>query len=120
METTQAVLALSALASTPRLEVFRRLVRAGPEGLKAGEVAEAIDSAASTTSNHLAVLTQAGLIQGERAGRTIVYTADYDHMQALLAFLVEDCCGGRPEICHPLAAIAASCAPTSRSSRKPS
>lgn len=80
--------------------------------MKAGEIAEAIGALANTTSNHLNVLTNAGLISGERVGRTIVYTADYDRMQALLAFLLEDCCGGRPEICHPLATLASSCRPT--------
>lgn len=110
----QAVERLSALASPPRLSVFRLLVQAGPIGLRAGEVAEAIAAPANTTSNHLAVLSRAGLIGSRREGRTIVYQADYSAIGSLIGYLVEDCCSGRPEICTPVAdaALRACCAPS--------
>ena len=101
-----AVRALSALAHPNRLEVFRLLVRAGPEGMAAGEIARATESLANTLSANLNVLAGAGLISSRREGRSIVYAAGYDRMRELLAFLMEDCCGGKPEICAPLATIA--------------
>jgi DNA-binding transcriptional ArsR family regulator len=107
MESLDAVGALSALAHPSRLEVFKLLVRAGPEGLAAGEIARATDAAPSTLSTNLAVLASAGLAASRRDGRSIIYTAGYDRMRELLAFLMEDCCGGHPEVCAPLAAIAA-------------
>jgi DNA-binding transcriptional ArsR family regulator len=106
METTTAVGALSALAHPGRLEVFRLLVRAGPEGLAAGEIARATGSLANTLSANLNILAGAGLASSRREGRSIIYTAGYERMRELLAFLMEDCCGGKPEICAPLVAIA--------------
>jgi len=106
METPSAVAALSALAHPGRLEVFRLLVRAGPEGVAAGEIARATGSLANTLSANLNVLAGAGLVSSRREGRSIIYSAAYDRMSELLAFLMEDCCGGKPEICAPLAAIA--------------
>lgn len=110
METTTAVAALSALAHPSRLEVFRLLVRAGPEGLAAGEIARATGSLANTLSTNLGVLAAAGLVTSRRDGRSIIYAAGYDRMGELLAFLVEDCCCGRSEICAPLAEITSRCA----------
>jgi ArsR family transcriptional regulator, arsenate/arsenite/antimonite-responsive transcriptional repressor len=106
MESPLAVTALSALAHPARLEVFRLLVRAGPDGMAAGEIARATGSLANTLSANLNLLAGAGLVSSRRDGRSIVYAAAYDQMRELLAFLVEDCCGGKPEICAPLAAIA--------------
>jgi ArsR family transcriptional regulator len=106
METLEALAALSALAHPGRLEVFRRLVRAGPEGLPAGEIARVTGTLPNTLSASLNLLTAAGLVTSRREGRFIVYSAAYRRMQALLAFLVEDCCDGRPEICAPLTALA--------------
>ena len=106
METTTATAALSALAHPSRLEVFRLLVRAGPQGVAAGEIARATGSLANTLSANLNLLAGAGLITARREGRSIIYSAGYDRMRELLAFLMEDCCGGKPEICAPLAAIA--------------
>ena len=103
MQMPNAVAALSALAHESRLAVFRLLVRAGPQGLPAGEIARAIGALPNTLSTHLAILAQAGLIRPRREGRSILYSADYDGMRALLGFLVEDCCQGRPEICASLA-----------------
>lgn len=94
--------ALSALAHGTRLDVFRLLVRAGTEGLAAGEIAEALGARQNTMSTNLAILARAGLIGGVREGRSIRYRADLDGMRDLLAYLMEDCCGGRPEACAPL------------------
>src|SRR5689334_14836631 len=110
METTTAVTALSALAHPGRLEVFRQLVRAGPEGMAAGDIARAVESPASTLSTNLSILAGAGLVSSRRAGRSIIYAADYDGMGALMAFLLEDCCGGRSEICRPLSDVVSRCA----------
>lgn len=109
MHLPDAAAALSALALPHRLAVFRLLVKAGPEGLPAGGIASEIGVANSTLSTHLAILGRARLIRSRRAGRSIVYSADYERMRALLAFLVTDCCGGRPEICGSLAALADQC-----------
>ena len=106
MEDTSAVDALSALAHPGRLAVFRLLVRAGPEGLAAGAVARAMATPANTMSTQLAILARAGLVQARRDSRSMIYAADYSHITALLGFLMEDCCDGRPEICAPLAATA--------------
>ncbi|WP_454885400.1 ArsR/SmtB family transcription factor [Sphingomonas oryzagri] len=105
MEITAAVNALSALAHETRLSVFRRLVQAGPEGVPAGELARGLDVIANTMSAHLNVLGHAGLVQSRRVGRSIIYSATYDRMTDLLAYLMEDCCGGSPEVCAPLAAV---------------
>lgn len=109
MEISAAVKGLSALAQDARLEVFRLLVKAGPEGIAAGEIARALDTAPNTTSAQLLVLSNAGLIRARREGRSIIYSVDFDAMSALLIFLTEDCCGGRAEICAPLIAAANSC-----------
>ena len=106
MEKTTAIAALGALAHEGRLDVFRLLVQAGPEGMAAGEIARATGAVQSTLSANLAVLTRAGLIASRRDGRSIIYTAGYDQMRELLSFLMEDCCAGKPEICAPLATIA--------------
>ncbi len=116
MESPAAVSALAALAHAGRLEVFRRLVQAGPEGLAAGEIARATGSLANTLSANLNILAAAGLVASRREGRSIIYTAGYNRMRELLAFLMEDCCAGKPEICAPLAAVASqACAAEGRS-----
>jgi ArsR family transcriptional regulator, arsenate/arsenite/antimonite-responsive transcriptional repressor len=94
MKTTQALEALSALAHATRLEVFRRLVRAGPPGLVAGELAAALEIPAPTLSFHLAHLERAGLVAALREGRSIRYSADFTRMRALIDYLLEDCCRG--------------------------
>jgi len=106
MEKPNAISALSALAHDGRLDIFRLLVRAGADGVPAGEIARATNIANSTLSTNLAILNRAGLIEARRDGRSIIYTAAYDQMRDLLAFLMEDCCGGKPEICAPLVALA--------------
>jgi DNA-binding transcriptional ArsR family regulator len=110
MDKMQAVDALSALAQHSRLEVFRRLVRVGPGGMAAGEIADALDVPANTMSAHLAILVRAGLVASRRDGRSIIYRADFDGMGALMTFLMEDCCQGRPELCGGVA-VRASCSP---------
>lgn len=112
MESESAVVALSALAHPGRLEIFRLLVRAGEGGMAAGEIARATGSLANTLSTNLGILSHAGLVGSRRDGRSIIYRADYVQMRELLAFLMEDCCGGNAEICAPLVEVAASgCAP---------
>jgi DNA-binding transcriptional ArsR family regulator len=106
MESNAAVTALSALAHDGRLNVFRLLVRAGPEGMAAGEIARATGVLPNSLSSNLNILSGARLVTSRREGRSIIYSAAFDHMRDLLAFLVEDCCGGKPEICAPLAAVA--------------
>lgn len=110
MESIDAPTLLSALAHDGRLAVFRLLVQAGPEGLAAGEIARRTGALPNTLSANLAILSQAGLTASRREGRSIIYRADYARMSALLAFLVEDCCQGSPEICAPLIDVARACA----------
>lgn len=115
MEIESALRGLSALAQDGRLAVFRLLVKAGPEGLAAGEIARQLGTAPNTMSAQLLVLSHAGLVRARRQGRSIIYAADFDAIGALLLFLTEDCCGGRAEICAPLATLAANCcAPAKR------
>jgi DNA-binding transcriptional ArsR family regulator len=106
MDTMDAVKRLSALAQDARLDLFRLLVKAGPEGMAAGDVARALGNPANTTSAQLLVLSNAGLVKARREGRSIIYSIAYEAMRDLLVFLTEDCCGGRAEMCAPLAAIA--------------
>ena len=109
MELTDAVKRLAALAQDARLEVFRLLVEAGPGGLAAGEIARRLETAPNTLSAQLLVLSNAGLIRARREGRSIIYSVDFTATSELLIFLTEDCCGGRSEICAPLAAAARRC-----------
>ena len=94
MEKTNAVAALAALAQDNRLDVFRLLVRAGPEGMPAGAVAGALDLAPNTLTFHFDRLRTAGLVTVRREGRSMIYAAQFDTMNALLGFLTENCCGG--------------------------
>ena len=110
MEIPTAAVTLAALAHEGRLSIFRLLVTKGPSGVAAGEIARHVQSPPSTTTANLNVLSQAGLATSRRQGRSIVYSAHYDRMTELLGFLMHDCCGGRPEICAPLAALTAASA----------
>ena len=100
MEKTNAVAALAALAQDSRLDVFRLLVRAGPDGLSAGQVATALKLAPNTLTFHFDRLRHAGLVSVRRAGRSMIYAARYDGMRALIAYLTENCCQGAAE-CAP-------------------
>ena len=105
MDATQAIPALSALAQEHRLALFRLLVQAGNEGMPAGEIATALGVPNSSLSFHLTQLSGAGLIRHERRHRSLIYRADYAAMNALLAYLTENCCGGvdclTPSPCEP-------------------
>src|ERR1700759_2802053 len=94
MEKTDAVTALAALAQDNRLDVFRLLVQAGPEGMPAGAVADALDLAPNTLTFHFDRLRTAGLVPSRRDGRSIIYAAEFEKMNALVGFLTENCCGG--------------------------
>lgn len=113
MESKIAVEMLAALAQTTRLEVFRALVAAGPEGLAAGEIAQRLDVPPPTLSFHLKDLATAGLATSVREGRSIRYAADFETMTSLMSFLTENCCGGRPELCPPAGCGPASSKPAS-------
>ncbi len=102
MDKSTALEALAALAHETRLEVFRLLVKAGPEGLAAGAIGEELGVRQNTMSSHLSILNRAGLVTSSRDGRVIRYCAHYGQMRELLLYLLEDCCSGNAEICSPL------------------
>jgi DNA-binding transcriptional ArsR family regulator len=108
---TDAVIGLSALAHEGRLAIFRLLVKAGLDGMAAGDIAKKLDTAPNTMSAQLLVLSNAGLARARREGRSIIYAVDFDGMSDLLVFLTKDCCGGRAEICAPLANTVSNCCP---------
>ncbi|ARS26949.1 ArsR/SmtB family transcription factor [Sphingomonas sp. KC8] len=103
MENDSAIAALGALAQGTRLDTFRLLIKHEPEGLAAGEIARQLDVPQNTMSAHLGILARAELVRSERHSRSIIYRANLDALQALMLFLVKDCCGGRAELCQPLA-----------------
>ncbi|MDH3685898.1 MAG: metalloregulator ArsR/SmtB family transcription factor [Myxococcales bacterium] len=94
MEKQDVLAALDALGHETRLDVFRLLVQAGPEGLAAGAIADRLEIPAPTLSFHLKELRNAALVRSERDGRSLVYAPDFGAMRALVAFLTENCCGG--------------------------
>lgn len=110
----QAVIAFAALAQVSRLQAFRLLVRHGETGLPAGEIAEALGVPPATLSFHLSQLAQGGLIDSRRHGRSISYFIHVEGIRALMAYLTEDCCGGRSELCLPIPEAESCCAPKSR------
>lgn len=101
MEATDAVHALSGLAQETRLAIFRDLVQTSPDGRAAGEIAKRFDLPAATLSFHLSQLGQCGLLRSRREGRRIVYSVDFDGMDRLMGFLMDNCCGGDPSRCRP-------------------
>ena len=103
MDVKLALEALSALSHETRLWVFRLLVQAGPQGLPAGEIAEALGSRQNTMSSHLKTLAMAALIDSERDGRSVVYKANYETVRELVLFLMQDCCAGNNAVCRPVA-----------------
>ncbi len=111
MEIKEAVAALSALAQETRLAVFRLLVREGPGGLPAGEVASSLGVTPATLSFHLAQLENAGLLESRRNGRRIYYAVDLEGTRRMLSFLTADCCQGRPELCGVVGVDMAACEP---------
>jgi DNA-binding transcriptional ArsR family regulator len=102
MEESQAIRALSALAHESRLRIFRLLVKQGEAGLAAGRIAEELDLPPATLSFHVKELAIAGLVTDRREGRSILYSVNEEAVQRLMGFLLEDCCGGRPELCGPV------------------
>jgi len=111
MDDASAIAALSALAHEDRLAAFRLLVRAGPNGMASGEIADALTIPPTRMSFHLATLERAKLLQSRRSGRHILYAASYDEMRDLLVFLTEDCCSGNPQLCGDLSPIVSNFAP---------
>ena len=102
MDKKNALSAFAALSQETRLDVFRLLVKAGDGGMLSGEIGEALNVRQNTMSTNLAILLNAGLIRNERQGRSVRYFADMDGIRGMLGFLMEDCCGGQPELCQPL------------------
>lgn len=101
METNHALGAFTALSQDMRLETMRLVVAAEPPGLTAGDIARRLDVRPNTLSANLNILTQAGLLRSQREGRQIRYFARLDTLQALIGFLMNDCCGGNPAVCGP-------------------
>jgi ArsR family transcriptional regulator len=99
MESNDIVIALSALAQTSRLAVFRLLVQAGPTGLPAGKIADSLAIPSSSLSFHLKELSHAGLVLSRQEGRFVIYSANFGAMNTVIAYLTENCCGG--EACAP-------------------
>ncbi|WJI15659.1 helix-turn-helix domain-containing protein [Pseudoxanthomonas winnipegensis] len=114
MNDDAAVSALAALAHADRLTAFRLLVKAGPEGVASGDIADALSIPPTRMSFHLATLERAGLVRAWRDGRRVRYAASYEDMRQLLAFLTEDCCSGNPAICGDLLGLASACPPPRR------
>lgn len=111
MELKNAVDSLAALAHEHRLSAFRLLMRNGPEGLPAGEIAGRLELPPSSLSFHLGHLERAGLLTSRRVQRNVFYAVNVEGMKDILAYLTEDCCGGNPEICGDLAASLNRCSP---------
>ena len=101
LEVPQALDAFGALSQETRLQMVRVLVQAGPKGMSAGAVGEAVGVSSSGGSFHLAHLERAGLITSRRESRSIIYTANFEGLGALVEFLMRDCCQGHPEVCTP-------------------
>ena len=121
MAEPHALAALAALGQPTRLAIFRLLLRMEPTGLAAGALADAVGCPHNTLSTHIAILARAGLVKGTRDGRTITYRADAVGTRALIAFLVTDCCGSRPELCGltgPMQQAECGCGPTPPQKKK--
>ena len=101
MDERQALNAFAALSQETRLGIIRLLVKAGPSGLAAGVIGDAVGASSSNASFHLAHLERAGLIQSRREARSIIYSASYPTLTALIGFLMKDCCQGHPQVCGP-------------------
>jgi len=120
ISSSHALAALAALGQPTRLEIFRLLMRREPDGAPAGAIAEAIGCPHNTLSTHLSILARSGLIRGARDGRSIIYRAEVEMMRSLIAFLVNDCCDGHPELCGLGEALRDSscCPPGSKSNQR--
>jgi DNA-binding transcriptional ArsR family regulator len=121
MSAPHALAALAALGQPTRLGIFQLLMSAEPDGLSAGAIADEVGCAHNTLSSHLSILARSGLIRGTRDGRSIIYRADVDAIRSLVGFLVNDCCGGHPELCALQDAIREAncgCAPTGKNRKR--
>ena len=116
MDESQALGAFAALSQPTRLAIVRLLVRAGTDGVAAGAVAGEVGVSASNVSFHLKELERAGLIAARREARSIIYSASYDTLRDLIAFLMQDCCNGHPDICTP--ALASACCPPAKARKR--
>jgi ArsR family transcriptional regulator len=117
LEDPQALGAFGALSQETRLQMVRALVVAGPEGMAAGAIGEAVGASSSSASFHLSHLERAGLVQSRREACSIVYSANFEGLSGLVEFLMRDCCQGRPEVCGPAALVAQSCCAPAKESR---
>ncbi|MGF9761898.1 metalloregulator ArsR/SmtB family transcription factor [Microvirga sp. 0TCS3.31] len=111
MESESIILALAALAQPTRLDVFRLLVSHEPDGLPAGDIARELAVPHNTMSSHLGILSRAGLVHSERRSRSIIYRADLARLRDVVTFLLQDCCGGHPDVCAPLLDTLTPCCP---------
>ena len=102
MDTLKALSSFSALSQPTRLAVFKLLIRAGSQGLLAGEIGTQLNVRQNTMSANLNILLNSGIVRNQRDGRTIRYYADFESLKGLLGFLMQDCCGGTPEVCQPI------------------
>jgi DNA-binding transcriptional ArsR family regulator len=119
MKSSQALAGFAAISQETRLAILRLLIKIGPEGLPAGEIAAKLGVPAPTLSFHVASLERAGLVTSRRVQRQIIYAPDFEGVRALVSFLLEDCCGGRTEICAGLfSGIEAACGPSCETSAK--
>jgi ArsR family transcriptional regulator len=118
MDRRQALWSFAALSQDTRLSIVRMLVKAGPDGMSAGDVADEVGVSASNLSFHLKELLHAGLVEARREARSIIYSAHYSALRDLVGFLMKDCCAGHPEICTPALNEAACCAPAKAKPRK--
>ncbi|KMO41492.1 ArsR/SmtB family transcription factor [Methylobacterium aquaticum] len=109
MDERQAVAAFAALGQEHRLRIVRALVTAGPDGLAAGALAQAVGVSGTNLSFHVKELSHAGLIQSRRDGRSVLYSATFPSLSELIQFLMRDCCQGRPEVCTPAVEALAAC-----------
>ncbi|WFU20108.1 metalloregulator ArsR/SmtB family transcription factor [Bradyrhizobium sp. CB3481] len=111
MDSERTILALAALAQSTRLDVFRLLAKHEPDGLAAGDIAKKLAVPQNTMSSHLSILSRAKLVTARRVSRSIFYRADLKAFQAVVVFMLRDCCDGRPEICGPLIEDLTPCCP---------
>lgn len=102
MDISDAIASFAALSQPTRLNALRALISAGSKGMSAGALADHLGVLQNTLSANLTVLLNAGLVRNERQGRSIRYFAEMDQFSALIGFMMQDCCGGRPELCQPV------------------
>lgn len=114
MDERQAIAAFAALAQEHRLRIVRMLVKAGPEGMASGTIAEEIGCSRNNVSFHLKELEHAGLVASRRESRSIIYNAAYLDLSALVQFLMKDCCQGHPDVCEPAVTALAACCELAR------